>query len=68
MFVEGRKKKVENGCFGRMYEGCVPPHLFGGERTIAMRGGDSGEHKRKTIFIGNLRFVASTIDKNLLAV
>ena len=30
MFVKEWKKEVQNGCFGRMHEGCAPP-LFGGE-------------------------------------
>jgi len=27
VFAEERKKEVENGCFGRMYEGCAPAFL-----------------------------------------
>jgi len=35
VFVEERKKEVENGCFGGMYEGCAPP-LLGGEKWGAV--------------------------------
>ena len=61
MFVEERKKEVENGCLGRMHEGCAPP-LLGREDDGKERGkggeewaGGCGEHKRKRISIGKLR-------------
>ena len=71
VFVEESKKEVGNWCFGRMYEGCAIPPL--GKKTMARRvgrgerngGGGSGEHKRKRIAIGKLRYYTTALATGL---
>ena len=65
VFLEKSRNELENGCFGRMYEGCATP-LLGGEDDGKERGkggeeyaGGYGEHKRRTSSIGSLRSLQS---------